>query len=1351
MASVNYLAGFEAITPAPMNALWGAFEDKLETVLGGRSFLLVNREDKTTFGNVGGDVRFPRYAGQPYHLLGKCFFFTAGATAFSQYLPGAAVTTTTVTHPPTGGSVTATTVRAYSHSVFASAVAAAVPTSWDTANRIVTVPRIGPGAYTNGLFQYGAIPLCEHSLQAHVLAHPSSGVLHFVKEAGCPVPEKRYEWAVAEIILEGQTDVTIESGWDKYRCFRLHNLQSAESVVRFRNRANTAEITVTLSAYECKTVRRHWNPSGNSGLGDWENYVTGRYFFTVEATDPRCFWFWPSHPSNTGNSYYTDPAVQATAVDPIAEHLMTAAGAMQASNIINPAQVYDWIAWMTDSEGTKRYAAFDVDVHELCDIGSTFQPDTAAFEQGKLACLRPKSETGGALAFRANAKVADMFWHQGQLYVRKTAKSPWPNTAHTLHTLNFKGVSRSPGDTTTVVSDFASAGIAVTTAAGGNWQLGHALADKYVFVMTGSTNILKNPVRSGDAAYQVLPTGFALWTTSDRYELENRVMEDTGVDGQDVRGLEQFNLGTRARYRITQRTVANGPAPQVSFYDEYGTLQVVTGDAPETLVESTPPTALDVTAPQTLTIDELMTLQHFGDSARLSQNDDYVSYSVPDLTLTPEGWVMTWVESVEPAPLPAITTAAATPLAPHWCRQYKNRYGNTYTYNAGAGKWQLKHAARFRKHGWGFGQWGRANAGFHSPLVARPTVNGYRDEVYGPDGSDFGVPYQAAESTGVKLLRQIVGKRQQAIDDTDAVGAGSRFFTTGLWRCLDGVAAYIRNSASAAWFNQWVFLLTGDPNQARATGGPSERGTTAMVMVVEHYNAMAQAVNQVKTARPLSWRAIRVPYGNTVLNFDIDPPGVAFTGEQRLWLWSAKWAVAPRDAFAIVHGTTGSAASWLHYLTAKGILKEAADMAGWSTYKVTANRAAAFTVATAATIELTSRTGPEGGRYSYAGDMDVTFGAVTWDTTDRDIGNAMIAVPGRVESVNLPEFTSAKWVTIGDFQTLVEDFGLTFEYNEVRVPLKLGVRELPDVSEVSGYLTGATGIECFNTADATDHTGFIGSTATAQQRIAMVYDDGRGNWTTSSVAMNWKKRVCFTLPMDSETANWKAAPLAYDVWNTVNRAPGAGPIRYSMHVGVEIHGAVPRVARVINLAEYNYGNRVTVLSPYGFSVDTGASYEYGLKDVNAEPLPFPDDGKLTGYTTIGGVEVAVHGGLNIARGIWEHDVPTEGTQALRDAETIYRYLEQSEMRLECEVVGDGVVTLYAVPVGTWGVEVTDWWTGDRAYMQSLMGEHTAAREWLEASGTPEVISCMAGVTEIAATSGQRLTLITDDRMARISV
>jgi hypothetical protein len=1273
-ALVPYLAGGESITPAEMNAVFGRLNTAMETIFRGRSFLLANRD--RSFTSINGNIRYP---GTPYAVLGKCFYFTSGATAYAQYLPGAVVRTVQVLDPVDGVVVDAQGVRPYSHEEFSNAASTATISSTDTNKRIATIPTHGDSFYTDGIVRLNGVSLFEHSLEAHTRQIGES--LYYLKESGAPIPEKRYSYALAEIIIEGVAEVNLAVctlSKFKYKCLRFHNLQSNACSVALPD-GNDIE----LEPFECKSYRLNV-----AGTAFEESSM--RYFQTFRGTDPRMFWFWNTLPSASAASSY-------------AEVVTTATGGMQGNNLSNPALVYDFLNWLHDPTGNLRHARFNRNVHELCDQSSLFAKLTEN-QAGKFAALN-------ASGLRSDAKVADLFWHTGTLKIKRVSRTLFNPTLPGIRLVTndevlFRGVD-------TIVADFAAKQIAVSTNANGNLELLSTDPDNSVDLIGLQTNLLKTTSYGGDAAYYVIPTAVNI---DNPIELEFRIFENNGgavgtSPNQNPYGSDPFNLLARGNYRITQRHVVNGAAESRTYKNLAGATVTVTGDTPQTLSEVTLGTAPQISGIHDVPVSDLLALGYFGNSALSSQTDDYVTFSAPELTLTPEGWVLTFTESVDATILPSLSGLF-----------YTNFIGNKYTFNEAAGRFEFKHAIRFRKHGFGFGQLGKDNAAFFTPTYGRARVVGYTEEVSGADGADFGFPDQLAVETNVKLLRQI------SKNELGDANAGGRFMKAGGTQNLDGLVQFDANDSNGLWYPQWRFLmLSGNSDIPRVAGG-STAYLIAMPLEVPHFNGMAQAVNQIESGKVLDWKAIRIPYGPEVLDFDIEQ------NAESLYPWVTQFGPAgstlpaPINAFAqIIDLDADSAARyWRHYFSANDVnVFRAADMPEWSSMRTATSTKGEWTMAVHIDV-TTGGSRPSGNGalpWVHSGTVNISLGPLTWSAEQVDQGLALLAVPGYGNRITLSQYAAAEWVSIDDFETLVESLGFTFEYSETRVPLILGHREFPEVemlpfSAPSGSITADVHLDRVQ-----DFSGYHPSTDVVEVG-RIVNTNEIVNATLASLTIEQtihKRQIAFSQPFPGEIATWKIASGG-TCWRVTRRTIGESPIVYGAHIGT-----------IITRGQGG-ANSVTV--------EINRTLRNSVQTVYQSAAPWFPETAIVGTTQpFFGVVSTIAAYGEIGRVFYKHQ-----TSSGADAETLYRYLGAEEMKFECFVASgsDATQSFYKVPQTQWGAAAVDWWDQSTDHrMASLLGVATTPHAFQSASGSLSVVSCPPGVTEIAPAENQKLRLLKD--------
>ena len=1135
MIVVPPLTGTEAITPAYMNALFASLDAGMNTLLNGRSPLLA----------------FP--GTYPPVLFGKCFYFTSGRTAYAQRCPFAPVFTTTAVDPISLGTGNVNGVRTYDtthHNFFINAAASAVIASYDTDNPrkyIAVIGEIGQGAYPPGLTLKPGVSLFEHSLEAHTKTAKGPGdsvaKKYFLKETnpgnafrGGHWPTKRYDRALAEMIVEGPSSVTIPARYDKFSCFRWHNLQDRTLTVTYQN-AVGANFVFTIPPFGCRTVRRTWNGTTQS----YENYRHGqfKYFFTFENSDPREFWFFGSGDSMPG--FFARPSITDQPFD--------SSDGAQGSNLSCPTILYEWIRALTVQT---NHAYFVRDPHVVMDMTPVLPELAAKFGNPALDTTR----------------IGDLIHHKGKFCIVRRSKTIFDD----ITVENPTGVPRTVFEEgvfngyETIVSDFAAYQIQVTTDGQGNLRLRNIDPANNVDLVPYGTNFLKDHGDDGqDAVDFVVPTAVNIDTPRT---IEYRIFESTGVAHQDADGTAGFNLRAASNYRVTQKEVASkvnvrahqgpGPYPTPHTY--------TTGDDWQTLEEiPVNPSGLAMQGIHNWRLSDLKSLKFNGNSLLTSQDTAFSTYHNQAFKFTPEGFVMTFDERVAPEVLPVLsvgpynlnqvtsgtrlnwnavtgylvaTIAGSQPFTgrftgigciigfnatnaqtgapidpvylelvhsiPHpapnagflfYSLLLFESAGNTnfhsqlsstgWIYDGALDRWTRKHCLRFRKHGWGFGQLGKHFAAHFSPVRGRLLIRGWDNEISGIGGADYSYPVQNENETDVRVLRRL-----STSELSTTVVPGARFFVSNTLDTIDGLIPFLANKTQN-WYHT---------NRGALIGGFVVRNTpynvrVGMALCAEHYNAMAQAVNQLTTGKLLSWKAIRIVHGNKCLDFSTllkwDEPS-SETGSVTVF---SRYAPAPIDCFipitALIQTDPGPGFGedisqyWVHWFGTKGIYvaSPAADLpASVAAFRIKDN----FTrnCSTTATIRITNATFAQffqvqdvapfnNGTYWWSSyNADVTASMSLWQfagsqvATFNERGNVFIqkdkisldyrdgiTTEGRLLKINLNTCypSTLRWLRYQDFDALCLAMGLYANEMDVGIPVVLDVVKINPQFEPNAF------------------------------------------------------------------------------------------------------------------------------------------------------------------------------------------------------------------------------------------------------------------------------------------------------------
>tara|TARA_Y100000310_G_scaffold137804_1_gene136756 strand:- start:1594 stop:2520 length:927 start_codon:yes stop_codon:yes gene_type:complete len=116
------------------------------------------------------------------------------------------------------------------------------------------------------------------SLKAHTKT--IDGDVLYLWDFGEPAPERHWHFAVAEIIIGDTVDNSFDfsDSWNKYNCFKIHNLTQNQITVRFGT-----HYTVVIPAWSQRCVRRDNVSSGYDS--------SHKYFFKTQSGDPRYLHF----------------------------------------------------------------------------------------------------------------------------------------------------------------------------------------------------------------------------------------------------------------------------------------------------------------------------------------------------------------------------------------------------------------------------------------------------------------------------------------------------------------------------------------------------------------------------------------------------------------------------------------------------------------------------------------------------------------------------------------------------------------------------------------------------------------------------------------------------------------------------------------------------------------------------------------------------------------------------------------------------------------------------------------------------------------------------------------------------
>lgn len=175
----------------------------------------------------------------------------------------------------------------------------------------------------------------EGSLQAHTREIESgdfTGEFYFVKVWTRPL--RRHTYAVAELVCEGRTELTVPREWDRFACYRVHNLSPDPLTVTVEMfDPEAADVTFEVKPYGVAAFRRPWE-------GAFDRSLT--YFWKWRGTAER--------------PVFLEAAGSTTAWRSLPEQ------SARANPLARPFGLLDWLQW----------AEAELDPRELPDQSGLF-------------------------------------------------------------------------------------------------------------------------------------------------------------------------------------------------------------------------------------------------------------------------------------------------------------------------------------------------------------------------------------------------------------------------------------------------------------------------------------------------------------------------------------------------------------------------------------------------------------------------------------------------------------------------------------------------------------------------------------------------------------------------------------------------------------------------------------------------------------------------------------------------------------------------------------------------------------------------------------------------------------------
>lgn len=306
---VDYIYDDQQIDHSLLNDLYSEFDNKLSTMLSsGKSFVFAIGDGNRGMGNW---TEYPLYK-----LLGQKFAFFSGTTRYIQNIGANS--------------------RSYDHTPFTSGEGAVIINSLDATGNLAYINNVydtvGVTCYTDiGRTSNSFVGFFDYSLEAHNISGYYLYEDFQSPDVGRGCPEKKYNYALADIFAENVYSIDWNSSWDKYKCLRFHNLNCTSNLTV--NFTGTSQ-TFTLSPLGCSSYRNY------SGVWDKSPFT---YFQEYKTDDPISYWFWPrqfseNHGKPLGKSIYAD--------------VQTPQNSQVANNLTNTSIIFDFIETMSHKYGS---------------------------------------------------------------------------------------------------------------------------------------------------------------------------------------------------------------------------------------------------------------------------------------------------------------------------------------------------------------------------------------------------------------------------------------------------------------------------------------------------------------------------------------------------------------------------------------------------------------------------------------------------------------------------------------------------------------------------------------------------------------------------------------------------------------------------------------------------------------------------------------------------------------------------------------------------------------------------------------------------------------------------------------
>lgn len=1046
MAVIQYVTTGKQLTAARMNAVSAELDRKLSVIFHGKSFVLafvpstgaLSDADTTTLNT----------------LVGNQFFFSGSHCYYSQYIKNYV------------------SGKSYNHNLFSSQQTLLQSTedsggfltsAYDTTNKILTVNAVDSTTRTAAAIPSGtSIGFFEWSLQAHYVNHVEQvgqpAVKYYLKEniLSCH-PEKKYDWIVADIFLEGVTTLTYKREWDKYKFIRIHNLNKDGASITWELTETTTQVS-TISAFGCKTFRRFGDSTS------WTVSEDGVYLWRFRTGDPIVFqWQRTVHDeagySSVGNSNFVSN------------------GAC-VNNVFSPAIMLDWMRIFTKPR-------------------SIFSNLTAGWEYTRRAWFENDptlnianydTSDGVFPAITDETLIGDLVHHKGKILIvkyHKTQTMPCPSSPSGLTNFYWLGIisSLTVGTTlpliafdsldfngySTIVQDFAAKGLTVEEVDGSSsnysqtpkvLKISQPDDSEWNYILIPlTTNLLGQwDSLSGYIIHYScydLANNLSMWGHGGPVYLNNALFE---IYADTTSGLLKSTYTNPIEvYQRAQVTTALSSRQWTNYGSD--TIYITEGTDAHALQlthtgeQSSVDSRWLMPIPKfwSTTVADLKTLKFFGSvkadgtlpSGMTSQSDQFTTYSDAELHRGPEGLILTFTETVNVdwPELPFVNFLTEKNDIPFSYYNYNSLADWTQNED---GTHSRQRCIRFRALGYGYAGGGGRTALFQHPrhvlsasslmpkgdisAVSGADLSGWKDIVSDLFQTKFGY-LQRIQNERIGVIQSIEPGLQYRCPDAST---GGRFWEIDLTSQLRQIIQLLKAQAISSSIDTSllddIFPETTWSNGVASSGYPYDKVNTFS----EHYNLLAQCVNQLVNGRVLPVDTLFFYVPSLSGFYNVQPcsyPGCPLPA--RFWAQTGG-GYLPVPGTNISHHTLQPEA--LYNLLGIAIKTENDLPGDYVTLKTTPRtyKTIVFNMNVSGFVHNTD---------GYKATLD----AIGWQygtESTYNTGEALYSNLSSIHSYNLASvYAGFRWVSIDDVKEWCESIGWEFSFVEIGIPFSLKVLE----------------------------------------------------------------------------------------------------------------------------------------------------------------------------------------------------------------------------------------------------------------------------------------------------------------------